>query len=96
MRGMSRTRQEAMMQQIVQQYRFVELLYITDANGQQVTNNIAGKDFTAAYGSSGYGKDWSQRPWYLEPVRTDTLYVSDIYRSGGFGPVLLHHLGAAA
>ncbi len=76
-----RKRREAAMRQTVQQFRFVELLYITDAGGRQVTDNIAAPGFTAAYGSSGFGRDWSGRPWYQEPVRNGALYISDVYRS---------------
>ncbi len=76
-----RATRENAMRQTVGKFPFVELLYITDAAGKQVTDNIAAPGFTAAYGSSGHGRDWSQRPWYLEPLRTGTLYISDIYRS---------------
>src|SRR6201999_265444 len=76
-----RATREAAMRQTVTKFPFVELLYITDAAGKQVTDNIAAPGFTAAYGSTGHGRDWAQRPWYQEPVRTGELYISDIYRS---------------
>ena len=80
-RSMQRPRQEAAMESVVKSHPYVELLYITDSHGTQTTRNVAAPGFTAAYGSSGQGKDWSARPWFLEPLNTGGLYTSDIYRS---------------
>jgi len=80
-RSMQRSRQESAMESVVRSHPYVELLYITDLHGTQTTRNVAAPGFTAAYGSTGHGKDWSSRPWFLEPLHTGGLYTSDIYRS---------------
>ena len=54
---------------------------MTDAQGSQVTENIARKGFRAAYGASGLHKDWSQRHWFRGAQQTIGVYLSDIYRS---------------
>lgn len=56
---------------------WVELLYVTDRYGKQITGNISiqGVDRTVL------GKDWSKRPWFIEPIQTDALYISSLYRS---------------
>ncbi len=81
LRTMHRPRQEAALESVVKSHPYVELLYITDLHGIQTTRNVAAPGFTAAYGSTGHGKNWSTRPWFLEPLHTGGLYTSDIYRS---------------
>ena len=44
---------------------------------RQVTGNIAPSGID--YGVR--GKDWSQRPWFTEPVKTGQGYLSRLYRS---------------
>jgi len=61
--------------------RFVELAYVTDERGCQVTENIARKGFRAAYGASGLHKDWSQRHWFRGALQTIGVCLSEIYRS---------------
>ena len=65
----------------VDQCRFAELAYATDARGVQVIENIARKGFKAAYGASGLHKDWSQRHWFQGALRIPGVYLSEIYRS---------------
>ena len=56
---------------------WVELMYVTDARGQQVTGNIA----ASGIDDSIRGKDWSRRPWFTEPVKAGKPYLSGLYRS---------------
>ncbi|HTT08902.1 MAG TPA: methyl-accepting chemotaxis protein [Gammaproteobacteria bacterium] len=74
-------RQASVLRLAVKRCPFVELAYATDARGVQVTENISRRDFQAAYGTSGLNKNWSQRPWFRGAVRTDGVYLSEIYRS---------------
>ncbi len=61
----------------LQTHPWVELLYVTDGHGRQVTGNIApsGIDYRVR------GKDWSKRPWFTEPVTSGRGYLSGLYRS---------------
>jgi methyl-accepting chemotaxis protein len=54
-----------------------ELLYVTDAHGMQVTGNVA----AGAIDGSARGRDWSERRWYKDVIRSRQTFVSDIYRS---------------
>jgi len=56
-----------------------ELLYVTDARGRQIVDNVG--QVTTAYGDKGLGKDWSQRPWFRHPAAKRETHVSDFYRS---------------
>ena len=79
--SMIQEQQEERMRGAIDQNSFFELFYITDAAGIQVTSNIAPDGFQANYGSTGQGKDWSKRPWYLGAIEKDGIYISDVYRS---------------
>jgi ABC-type transporter Mla subunit MlaD len=78
--GLERRRMEAFMRQVVGRYPFLELLYVTNAQGRQITDNIAQGAFTATYGG-GFGQNWSGRPWFLGAVNSGGTYISDLYRS---------------
>ncbi|MHB8069213.1 MAG: methyl-accepting chemotaxis protein [Desulfobaccales bacterium] len=79
--SMSRPRQEAFLRRVLRNYPFFELSYVTNADGVQITDNISINGFQTAYGSTGFGKNWSQRPWFTEAINRRNTYISDIYRS---------------
>ena len=56
---------------------WIELLYVTNERGRQLTGNIS----AAAIDRTICGEDWSKRPWYIEPVKTRQAYISGLYRS---------------
>ncbi|MCA1989767.1 MAG: methyl-accepting chemotaxis protein, partial [Desulfarculus sp.] len=71
--GLNRERMESFLHQVAERHPFLELLYVTDAQGRQITDNIARRGFKAAYGQSGFGQTWAGRPWFrgaLEGRRT--------------------------
>lgn len=76
--AMERRRVEAALRQAMGQGLF-DLLYVTDAKGRQIVDNIG--QVATIYGDTGLGKDWSQRPWFRHPAQQRKTYVSDFYRS---------------
>jgi hypothetical protein len=63
-----------------------ELLYVTDPRGRQIVSNICRREGSTWADESGYGRDWSSRPWYQEAVRLNgDVHISDIYRSTATG-----------
>ncbi len=63
-----------------------ELLYVTDERGRQLVSNITRRDGETWADERGYGRDWSDRPWYQQAVRkAGDVHVSDIYRSTATG-----------
>lgn len=79
--SMDRQRQEDFLRRVVRSYPFFEICYVTDARGVQITDNVSSNGFQAAYGSTGFGKTWSHRPWFTEAVDSGSVYTSDIYLS---------------
>ncbi|HEX2966410.1 MAG TPA: methyl-accepting chemotaxis protein [Syntrophorhabdaceae bacterium] len=56
---------------------WVELIYMTNKQGKQITGNIS----VQGVDKSIQGKDWSRRPWFIEPIQTNSSYISGLYRS---------------
>ncbi|MBI5523567.1 MAG: methyl-accepting chemotaxis protein [Desulfarculus sp.] len=77
---LERRRMEAFMRQVTARYPFLELLYVTNSQGRQITENIAQDGFQAVYGG-GFGQNWGQRPWFLGAKQSGGTYISDLYRS---------------
>lgn len=84
--SMERTRQENEMRSIARSFPYIELLYVTGTEGRQITSNIsAGNSVCAAYGTDGYGMDWSGRPWFRGARDSKSCYISDLYLSSATG-----------
>jgi len=69
---------ERVMRDAIHSMRIFELLYLTDAEGRQISSNIWSEGREDA---TVFGKDWSSRPWFSSVVASGELSVSDIYRS---------------
>ncbi len=68
------------MERLGETYPFLDLLYMLDADGTQVSDNIAvNSKHQAAY--SGKGKDRSQRPYFRLVQETDGVILTDPYLS---------------
>ena len=76
--GNSRLSYETAMRDALRNAKMFELLYMTDAEGRQVTSNMWFDGHTDA---EVYGKDWSGRPWFKSVLESGEVSVSDIYRS---------------
>lgn len=70
-------RMEAFLASQIRTNPWIELLYVTDGKGRQLTGNISATTIDRTI----RGKDWSKRPWYTEPAKTGTTYLSGLYRS---------------
>ena len=64
---------------------FIELAYVTDNRGRQVSSNVWNKSVKNENDRSSVGSDWSNREWYKVPARSGETYISDIYRSVASG-----------
>jgi len=81
----SRERCEAVLEGWLHAHPSFELVYFTNGNGRQLVDNICRGDGRVIHDPSGYGRDWSRRPWYLEATRTEGVFSTDIYRSAATG-----------
>ncbi|MGE4537459.1 MAG: methyl-accepting chemotaxis protein [Desulfovibrio sp.] len=89
MTGLAQAAMERRMRDALSQNAFLELLYATDAQGIQITENIAPSGFPASASGSVKGKNWSARPWFTEVLKKKDTSISAIYVSEASGEYCL-------
>ena len=82
--SLSRRPLEIAMERWIERHPHFELVYVTNAAGQQITDNIARAGRHAVH-DAGYGRDRSSRPWYRAAVASDAICSTDLYRSSATG-----------
>ena len=60
---------------------YLELVYLTDAAGIQLSSNILRSGQTTVCDDSVKGRDWSRREWFRRVREKDESFISEIYRS---------------
>lgn len=73
--------QEPAMQQVLDNYPFIQFMYITNLEGRKITRNITHIVDRAKYETMKLDEDLSNRPWFIEPIKSGKVYVSDFYTS---------------
>jgi hypothetical protein len=81
MKGMNPEDQEPLMQSVVDEHPSVQFAYVVDMNGRKTTKNITNIADRAKYENYGVGTDQSDRQWFINPLRTGKVYVSDFFIS---------------
>ncbi len=79
---------EPLMRRALSGNAFLELLYVTDAAGVQLTDNIAPAG-VASDGRAARGKSWSDRPWFTAVREKQETNISPIYLSKASGEYCL-------
>lgn len=65
----------------MQLFPYLELVYLTDGKGIQISANIFRDREKAESGLSAVGKNWSTREWFRKVKETNKAYISNVYRS---------------
>ena len=73
--------QEQVMQKFVEDHPSVQFAYVVDMNGKKTTKNITNIADRAKYENYGIGTDQSDREWFLVPLQTGKIHVTDFYIS---------------
>ncbi|OGP71846.1 MAG: histone-lysine N-methyltransferase [Deltaproteobacteria bacterium RBG_13_58_19] len=73
--------QEPLLQRVLEIYPFIQFMYITNLEGRKTTKNITHIVDRAKYETMKLDEDLSNRPWFIEPIKSGKVYVSDFYTS---------------
>jgi methyl-accepting chemotaxis protein len=76
---------ESLLERWLEARPYFELAYLTDARGRQIVDNIGWREGRVEHDPKGYGRDWSERPWYEEALRQPGVCSTDVYRSSATG-----------
>jgi len=74
-------RTDQVLQQQISTLAFLELVYLTDSHGVQVSSNILRNGGAPSCDTGAKGKNWSQKEWFCKVRETGKPYISQIYKS---------------
>jgi len=60
---------------------YLELLYLTDTQGIQVSSNVLRNQDSCQYDTLAKGKNWSGKEWFRNVRETGKPFISEIYKS---------------
>jgi len=69
------------LRKFIEENPFIQFVYVVNTEGKKITPNITHIEDRALYGKAGMDFDYSDRPWFQNPVRTGKVFVSDLYTS---------------
>jgi citrate (Re)-synthase len=73
--------QEETLKNIVEEYPFIQFAYTVNSEGIKITRNITHAVDKAKYHRIGLHEDFSDRDWFINPMKTGRTSVTDIYSS---------------
>lgn len=80
-RSMEPEKQEKILKDIVEDFPFIQFGYIVNSEGIKTTKNITQAVDRAKYHKIGMHEDFSDRDWFLNPMKSGKISVTDIYSS---------------
>ncbi len=80
-RSMDHTQQESVMQKLLEENPSIQFAYVVNSEGKKITRNITQIQYKAQFEHSGLGDNFSDRPWFINPMRDGKSFVSDFYTS---------------
>jgi len=81
MKTMKPDLQEPVMQRIIEENPSIQFAYVVDMNGRKITKNITNIADKAKYENYGVGTDQSDREWFIRPLQTGKIHITNFYIS---------------
>jgi isopropylmalate/homocitrate/citramalate synthase len=80
-RSMDPARQEPVMEKLQKEDPYIQFAYVVNGQGKKITRNITDVADKAKYETAGLGDDFSDRSWFINPMKDGKSFVSDFYTS---------------
>lgn len=80
-KSMDSSRQEPVLQSLLDLNPFIQYIYVTDREGKKTTRNITHIADRAKYDKAEIGADLSDRDWFVNPIKDGEPYITDFYKS---------------
>ena len=81
MKSMDPGQMEPVLQTLVDEYPYIQFAYVVNMHGTKITRNICQAVDQAKYEHVGLGENYSNRPWFIEPLKDGKIHVTDLYSS---------------
>lgn len=80
-RSMVPERIEEVLKEVVYEYPYIQFAYVVNNEGIKITKNITQAVDRAKYYKIGLHDDFSDRDWFINPMKTGKVYVTGLYSS---------------
>ncbi len=80
-RSMEPGRMEPILQRALDNFPFIQFMYVVNLEGRKITRNITHIVDRAKYADMSLDEDLSNRTWFIEPIKSGKVFVSDFYTS---------------
>ena len=79
----------AQLQHFVRDYSFIQYAYVTDVKGHSTAIAISDPGDQKGYKACPIGFDDSNREWFLQPMRTGKLHITNVHQSQVTGQLII-------
>lgn len=79
----------AQLQHFVRDYSFIQYTYVTDVKGHSTAIAISDPGDQKGYKAFPIGFDYSNREWFLQPMRTGKLHITNVHQSQVTGQLII-------
>ena len=79
----------AQLQHFVHDYSFIQYAYVTDVKGHSTAIAISDPGDQKGYKAFPIGFDYSNREWFLQPMRTGKLHITTVHQSQVTGQLII-------
>jgi isopropylmalate/homocitrate/citramalate synthase len=73
--------QESVLKELVEEYPYIQFAYVVNAEGVKITRNITQIIDRAKYAKIDLHEDFSDRDWFIQPMKTGKIGVTNLYTS---------------
>jgi len=89
MKSMDPRQVEPILQSLVDEYPYLQYVYVVNIHGTKITRTICQPVDQAKFAHVAAGEDYSDRPWFIEPLRDGKIHVTDLYSSKHTGALCI-------
>jgi len=80
-KSMDPARIEPVLKKVLEDNPFIQFLYVVNAKGEKITENVTRLEDRPKYSNYKLDDDFSERPWFIAPMKDGKIHVSDFYTS---------------
>ncbi len=77
------------LERFVRDYSFIQYVYVTDVKGHSTAIAISDPGDKTSYKAFPLGFDYSNREWFLQPMRTGKLHIMNVHQSQITGQLII-------
>ena len=89
MKSMEPIKVEPILQSLIDEYPYLQYVYVVDMRGKKITRTICQPIDQAKFAHVPAGEDYSDRPWFIAPLKDGKIHVTDLYSSKHTGALCI-------